>query len=78
MTQRAEHIYIMIDKLMKYGWYKDIKDIKQIKRNYLENYPLQQHNKNQEESNKIQRDTIYIDMHKDRILEEDSTEILEE
>lgn len=39
MYARSEQIGEMMDKLMKYGWYKDVKSIKQIKVNYLENYP---------------------------------------
>jgi monofunctional biosynthetic peptidoglycan transglycosylase len=39
MNQRYEQLIVTMDKLMKYGWYKDIKDIRSIKINYLENYP---------------------------------------
>jgi monofunctional biosynthetic peptidoglycan transglycosylase len=39
MNARYEQAAETIDKLMKYGWYKDIKDVKRIKVNYLEHYP---------------------------------------
>ncbi|GHT74296.1 hypothetical protein FACS189456_5580 [Bacteroidia bacterium] len=39
MQARQEKMFETMDKLMKYGWYKNIKNIKQIKVNYLEAYP---------------------------------------
>jgi monofunctional biosynthetic peptidoglycan transglycosylase len=70
MNNRYEQICVMIDKLMKYGWYKDVKNIKEIKVNYLENYPSPPHEINNENKNDaiIHKDTIYIRL-SDEIVE---------
>ncbi|GHT12393.1 hypothetical protein AGMMS4956_06930 [Bacteroidia bacterium] len=40
MRERQEQVYEMMNKLLKTGWYKNVKDIKQIKVNYLEAFPV--------------------------------------
>jgi hypothetical protein len=76
MNARYEQTAETIDKLMKYGWYKDIKDAKHIKVNYLENYPalprtIADVDKNEDTT--ATPDSIYIKMTSD--TDEDSTAV---
>jgi monofunctional biosynthetic peptidoglycan transglycosylase len=41
MLQRKEHIYEVMTKMLETGWYKNIKSIKKIKVNYLEQWPVE-------------------------------------
>lgn len=41
MLQRKEHIYTVMTKMLDTGWYKNIKDIKKIKVNYLEQWRIE-------------------------------------
>jgi monofunctional biosynthetic peptidoglycan transglycosylase len=40
MLQRREQVYVILTKMNETGWYKNIKDIKKIKVNYLEQWPV--------------------------------------
>jgi monofunctional biosynthetic peptidoglycan transglycosylase len=42
MLQRKAHIYEVMTKMLKTGWYKNIKNIKKIKVNYLEQWPAEE------------------------------------
>jgi monofunctional biosynthetic peptidoglycan transglycosylase len=41
MLKRKEHIYGVMTKMLETGWYKNIKDIKKIKVNYLEQWRIE-------------------------------------
>jgi monofunctional biosynthetic peptidoglycan transglycosylase len=41
MLKRKEHIYNIMTKMLETGWYKNIKDIKKIKVNYLEQWRIE-------------------------------------
>ena len=41
MLQRKAHIYTVMSKMLETGWYKNIKDIKKIKVNYLEQWRVE-------------------------------------
>jgi monofunctional biosynthetic peptidoglycan transglycosylase len=51
MKRRCAQVYDVIDKLGGTGWYKNVKDLKQIKVNYLDNYPSNRALKQQKELN---------------------------
>ncbi|MDR3189415.1 MAG: monofunctional biosynthetic peptidoglycan transglycosylase [Prevotellaceae bacterium] len=41
MLQRRDHIYTVMTKMLETGWYSNIKDIKKIKVNYLEQWKVE-------------------------------------
>jgi membrane peptidoglycan carboxypeptidase len=66
MQARHDQVCEIMDKLMKYGWYKDVRTIKQIKVNYLDDYPSSSSPRSIDAANKKYventRDTIYLQM----------------
>jgi monofunctional biosynthetic peptidoglycan transglycosylase len=42
MLQRKAHIYKVMTKMLETGWYKDIRNIKKIKVNYLDQWPVEE------------------------------------